>query len=323
MIQTKLLTLFVLCGAAELSAAPAIPPDADAAIAGTINFTAAVTAGITTLVTTTVPAIMTFGWSLLALFGCYALLQVLLQGSMKMMSSYHPSGMAMAASYIAVMFRIVACVAMLSFYNTPMPGVGFNFHQMFPALANALASSISTANAQQVIAALNDAVHYLPTPGILDVLPSLLTIILLIIFGLIELAMVIITAGSYAIVGILTLCGPLMIPFYVLPGHEKRFWTWFDNMFAYSMYVFAATAFVYIFCNPYLQFFSNIHSYTVGQWLPQISYLIVITISFLWTMFKVPELTHLIFGGTGGIAQGFANTFQGVAVRAVMAAAVV
>jgi hypothetical protein len=318
----KLLTIFLFAAVAHAQS-PTIPSDSDQAISGTLNFVGSVTQGITQLVQTTVPPIMSFGWSLLALFGAYSLLQVLLQGSIKMMTAHHTSSMAMAAAYVAVMFRICCCVAMLSFYNTPMPGVGINFHQLFPALANSLASSISTTNAQQVISALNDATHYLPTPGILDVLPSLLTIILLVIFGLIELAMVIITAGSYAIVGLLTLCGPLMIPFYVLPGgHDKRFWTWFDNMLAYSMYVFAATAFVYIFCNPYLQFFANIHSYTVGQWLPQISYLIVITVSFLWAMFKVPEITHLIFGGAGGVAQGFANTFQGVAVRAVMAAAV-
>jgi hypothetical protein len=263
---------------------------------------------------------MTFGWTLLALFGVYALLQVLLQGSLRSMSSYHSHTLAMVVSYIAVLFRITACVVMLSFYSTPIPGVGFNFHQMFPALANALAGTISTALAQQVITAFNNALHYLPTAGIFDVLPAIVTIVVLILLGLAEIGMVVITSGSFAIVGLLTLCGPLMIPFYVLPGWDKRFWSWFDNMLAYSMYVFSGTAFIFIFCHPYLQFFANLQSYTVGQWLPQIPYLLLITVSFLWTMFKVPEITHLIFGGAGGVAQGFANTLQGLTVRAIVAA---
>jgi hypothetical protein len=299
---------------------PPIPTDADQAIAGALNFEGAITQGVTQLITTVIPSLMTFGWTLLALFGVYALLQVLLQGSMRAISSYHPGTMAMVASYIAVLFRITACVVMMSFYSTPIPGVGFNFHQMFPAIANALAGAISTTLAQQVIAAFNNAMHYLPTAGIFDVLPAIVTVVVLLLFGFAEIGMVVITSGSWAIVGLLTLCGPLMIPFYVLPGWDKRFWSWFDNMLAYSMYVFSGTAFIFIFCHPYLQFFANLQSYTVGQWLPQIPYLLLITMSFLWTMFKVPEITHLIFGGAGGVAQGFANALQGITVRAIVAA---
>jgi hypothetical protein len=132
-----------------------------------------------------------------------------------------------------------------------------------------------------------------------------------------QIAMTIITAGSYAIVGMLTLCGPLMIPFYVLPGHDKKFWTWFDNMLAYSMYVFVGAGFIFIFCHSYLDFFSNLHGYSVGQWLVSVPYLMLITIVFLWTMFKVPEITHILFGGVGGVASGFANTLQSVAVRGI------
>jgi len=319
-----LITVILLAYSALAQSAPpspTIPPDADQAIAGTLNFVGAVTQGVTQLVQTTVPSIMSFAWTLLALFGVYALLQVLLQGTMKAFAAFHGTHiMAMVASYVAVLFRITACVAMLSFYNTPIPGVGFNFHQMFPAIANALASAISTAQAQQVIAAINNLLHYLPSPGLFDVVSALLTLFVIILFGIAELAMVLIISASYAIVAFLTLCGPLMIPFYVLPGHDKRFWSWFDNMFAYSMYGFAANAFIYIFCNPYLQFFTNIQSYTVGQWLPQLGYLIIITFSFLWTMFQVPTITHLLFSGIGGIAQGFANMLQGAAVRAIVAA---
>ena len=48
--------------------------------------------------------------------------------------------------------------------------------------------------------------------------------------------------------------------------------------------------------------------------------MIVITVPFLWTMFKVPEVAHLIFGGVGGTAQGFMNAVEGLAVRAIAAA---
>jgi hypothetical protein len=263
------------------------------------------------------PSIMPFGWTILALFGVYALLQTLLQGTLRSMSMHHYNPLATTVAYVAVLFRIAIASLMLSFYMVPLPGLPFNFHQIFPYLAQALANAVTTDLLKQVLGDFNDAIHFLPPIGMFQVLPALLTILVLTLIALGQVAMTIITAGSYAIVGILTLCGPLMIPFYVLPGHDKKFWTWFDNMLAYSMYVFVGAAFIFIFCHSYLDFFSNLHGYTVGQWLVSMPYLLLITVVFLWTMFKVPEITHILFGGFGGVASGFANSLQALAVRGI------
>jgi hypothetical protein len=260
---------------------------------------------------------MPFGWTILAFFGVYALLQTLLQGTLRSMSSHHYNPLATTVAYVAVLFRIAIATLMMTFYMVPIPGLPFNFHQMFPYLAQALANAVTTDLLKQVLTDFNNAIHYLPPVGMFQVLPALLTILVLGLIALGQIAMTIITAGSYAIVGMLTLCGPLMIPFSVLPGHDKKFWTWFDNMLAYSMYVFVGAGFIFIFCHSYLDFFSNLHGYSVGQWLVSVPYLMLITIVFLWTMFKVPEITHILFGGVGGVASGFANTLQSVAVRGI------
>jgi hypothetical protein len=293
-----------------------LPPDVDTAIAGTVNFEGTVTQGVTDLVSNVAPSIMPFGWTLLALFGVYALLQTLLQGTLRSIAMHHYNPLATTA-YVAVLFRIAIASLMLTFYMVPLPGLPFNFHQIFPYLAQALANAVTTDLLKQVLGNFNDAIHFLPPVGVLQVLPALLTIVVLTLIALSQVAMTIITAGSYAIVGILTLCGPLMIPFYVLPGHDKEFWTWFDNMLAYSMYVFVGAAFIFIFCHSYVDFFSNLHGYTVGQWLVSLPYLVLITVVFLWTMFKVPEITHILFGGFGGVAAGFANSLQALAVRGI------
>ena len=314
--------LFLLAVFASLSfgqSAP-LPPDIDTAIAGTVNFEGTVTSGVTDLVTTVAPSIMTFGWTLLGLFGAYALLQTLLQSTMRQFASYHYHPLAIVVAYVAVMFRIVVATTMMSFYLVPIPGLPFNFHQMFPYLANALSNAITTDLLKQVLGDFANAVQYLPPVGVFQVLPAILTVVVLLLIALGQVGMTIITAGSYAIVGLLTLCGPLMIPFYVLPGHDKKFWSWFDNMCSYSMYVFVGSGFIYIFCHSYLDFFTNLHGFTVGQWLVSVPYLILITVVFLWTMFKVPEITHIIFGGIGSVAQGFAGALQSLAVTAVAAA---
>ncbi len=315
-----LLVVLLFSMAPAFGASPPVPSDADAAIAGALNFEGAVTAGVTALVTTVTPSTMTFGWALLGLFGCYQLLQTLLQGTLRSIANHHHNSLATTVAYVAVLFRIAIAAALLSFYMVPIPGTGVNFHQLFPALSNGLSSAISSDQIKEVLAQFNNAIHYLPTAGMFAVLPAILTISVLVIIALAEVGMVLITSGSYAILGMLTLCGPLMIPFYVLPGHDKRFWTWFDNMLVYSMYGFIGTAFIFIFCHPYLQFFAHMSGYTAADWLVNIPYMMLITISFLWAMFQVPALAHIIFGGVGGVAQGFASSMQGMAVRAVVAA---
>jgi hypothetical protein len=315
----KLLALILFASVAFGQSVP-LPPDVDNAIAGTVNFEGTVTLGVTDLVSSVAPSMMPFGWTILGFFSAYALLQTLLQGTMRSMSSHHYNPLATTVAYVAVLFRITIAALMMTFYMVPIPGLPFNFHQMFPYLAQALANAVTTDLLKQVLSDFNDAIHYLPPVGMFQVLPALLTILVLGLIALGQIAMTIITAGSYAIVGILTLCGPLIIPFYVLPGHDKKFWTWFDNMLAYSMYVFVGAGFIFIFCHSYLDFFSNLHGYTVGQWLVSVPYLMLITIVFLWTMFKVPEITHIIFGGFGGVASGFAITLQSLALRGIATA---
>lgn len=313
----KKLLLLILFGAVAFGQSVPLPPDIDNAIAGTVNFEGTVTAGVTDLVSSVAPSLMPFGWTLLAFFGVYALLQTLLQGTLRSMSMHHYNPLATTVAYVAVLFRIAIATLMMTFYLIPIPGLPFNFHQLFPYLAQDLANAVTTDLLKQVLSDFNNAIHYLPPVGMFQVLPALLTVLVLALIALGQIAMTIITAGSYAIVGMLTLCGPLLIPFYVLPGHDKKFWAWFDNMLAYSMYVFVGTGFIFIFCHSYLDFFSNLHGYTVGQWLVSVPYLMLITVVFLWTMFKVPEITHILFGGIGSVASSFANSLQALVVQGV------
>ncbi len=315
----KLLLLIALGSSAAFGQILPLPPDVDQAIAGTVNFEGQVTQGVTDLVTNVGPALMPLAWVLLGFFGVFALLQTLLNTTLRQMSMHHYVPLATVVAYISILYRIAIATLMLSFYNVAIPGVPFNFHQMFPYLANALSNAITQDLLKQVIGYFNDAIHYLPPVGMFAVYPALIAIGALVFIALAQVGMTIITAGSLAIVGVLTLCGPLMIPFYVLPGRDKKFWSWFDNMCAYSMYGFVGSAFIYVFCHCYVDLFTGLHGWGVGQWVWSLARLIVITIPFLWTMFKAPEVTHLIFGGIGGTAQGFANMLEGFAVRGVAA----
>ena len=239
----KKLVLSMVFASAAFGQAIPLPPDVDQAIAGTVNFEGTVTQGVTDLITNVAPVLMPFGWTLLGIFGALALLRALLQSAMRQLSMHHYQPLATVVAYVAILFRIAIASVMLSFYMVKIPGVPFNFHQMFPYLSNALSNAITQDLLKQVLGHFNDAIHFLPPVGMFTVQPAIIAALALLCIAAAQVGMTVITAGSLAIVGVLTLCGPLMIPFYVLPGYDKKFWSWFDNMLSYSMYGFVGATF--------------------------------------------------------------------------------
>jgi hypothetical protein len=291
----------------------------DQAIAGGVDVMGSITTRVTDLVSTVSPSIMTLGWTMLGVFGVYALLQSLLQGTLRSMAAYHYQPLATVVAYVAILFRVVAATAMLGFYMTPIPGLGINFHQMFPRFGQALEHAITTDIVKSILQHFADIISHPPSIGIFAVLPAFVWVSVLMLVSLSMLGMTIITAGAVVIIGVLTVFGPLMIPFYVLPGHDKRFWSWFDEMFAYSMYGAVGAGVIFIFCGVYQDFFMNTPGYSAGQWLTSLPYFALIVLIFLPIMLMVPSITHKLFGGVGGIVQGMAGGMQALAVRAVLA----
>ena len=322
-LVSKTIALLLLCAPALLADVPGLsgvplPKDVDTAIAGTVQFESKLTEGITMLVQQVEPQIMQLGWTLLGIFGCIALLNTILQSTLRNLASFHHPPLATIVACIAICFRIVIATLMMQFYVIPIFGA-ISFHRLFPFIAQTLSKAITTDTFVTVLGDFNAISSYLPTPGMFQVLPALVAIGLILTIALAQICMTVITAESFVVVGVLTLVGPLMIPFYVLPGQDQRFWKWIDNMLAFSMYQFIGSCFIFIFCNVYIDFFANLPGYSVMQWLVSIGYLLLITVVFAFAMFSVPTITHMIFGGMAGSASSFANALQGLVVKGVTA----
>jgi hypothetical protein len=292
-----------------LFASAAFASDADSAIAPTVDFGAKINEAVTTLVTGVTPVLMPFAWTLLAMFGAYALLQTLLSSTMRSLSYHHFVPAATILSVVAVLFRVAVAAAMLGAYT--------QFHRIFPEIANGLTQTISTAELKEVFDFLNGVCNKLPAVGVLQVLPGLIAFAILLFAAISSFALTVMTATSHAIVGVLSIVGPLMIPFYVLPGHDKRFWNWVDNMITYSMYRFIAACFAMLWAHVYLALFSSITVFSVGAWMVAIPTLILITLSCAFVAFKIPEVSQMIFGGVGFVANGISNTMQTLTLKAV------
>jgi hypothetical protein len=287
----------------------AFAQDVDPAVAGAVDFGAKINEAVTTLVTGVTPPVMGFGWTMLAMFGAYALLKALLDAQLRALSYHHFVPAAVILPAVAVLFRIMIAAAMLGAY-TP-------FHQLFPNLANGLAKTVSMAEVKEVFSFVNDISNKMPPIGMLQVFPALIGGLLLLFSAVTSFALTIMTTVSHAVVGVLTIVGPLLIPFYVLPGFDKKFWSWIDNMLGYSMIRFIAACFAYLWAHVYMALIASIKVFSIGSWVVSLSSFILITLGCVFLAFKTEQITQMIFGGMGALAADISNTAQSAVLRGV------
>jgi hypothetical protein len=315
MMMKRLGCLFLI-GLARVSPLWAAPADGDSgAVAAAVDWGSKINEAVTTLVTGATPPVLGFGWTLLFILGVYTLLSTLLQSLQRTLSYHHFVPAAVFLASVSVLFRVLIAGLMLSFYSSPIPGLAINFHQIFPSLANGLTKTVSLAELTEVFDFLKDIVSKMPPVGILEVLPGMLAVLVLALSALTSFALTLMTAMSHIIVGVLSVVGPLFIPFYVLPGHDKRFWNWLDNLISYSMMRFVAACFAMVFAHVYIALFNGLTSFTVGAWISVLTQFIIITVGAVFAAFKVPDVTTMLFGGFGGLASDIANTAQTLTTR--------
>jgi type IV secretory pathway VirB6-like protein len=101
---------------------------------------------------------------------------------------------------------------------------------------------------------------------------------------------------------IIGLLGPIFIPFLVFDKLDWLFWGWLKAYLGFSFYkvVAAATMNVlsYVLTNYYIQIGQSVSDpSTIVQTLPLLILLVLVNI---YILFKIPTMTHSLFGGSIG-----------------------
>jgi type IV secretory pathway VirB6-like protein len=118
---------------------------------------------------------------------------------------------------------------------------------------------------------------------------------------------------------IIGLLGPIFIPFLVFDKLDWLFWGWLKAYLGFSFYKVVAAAtmnvLAHVLTNYYIQVGQSISDpSTIVQTLPLLILLVLVNV---FILFKIPVMTHSLFGGgTGGHAGGLGAAMM--AVRAAM-----
>lgn len=276
-----------------------------------INWLGSFATAVDNLVTGTAGTLLGVGNVELAIFAACGLILMVIRWQVSVMNLWHHAHSFHMGDLYIYLFKIVAAEAMLTYYARPIFGA-ISFHQIFPYLFQQLTNGINLSIVKSFLDQMQVFTLSLQLPSIVNLPGCFIFFSVLIMIGFLQVALFVLNAFSFVAVGMLTFVGPLLIPFFVTKRFESRFWVWLDNMIVYSSYRMLAAGFTYVFAKVFMDFFTNSlnNDYSLGNLIALFPVLLMLTVAFIWSMFKIPQFASTLFGGAGSMGQQFSNDIQ-------------
>jgi len=275
-----------------------------------VNWLSQVTDQINALVTNNGDQLVDLGTTELAFFAIFTLVGIVVRWQIShMVIGFRPVNYTIG-DLLAFFINLAACSLLLHYYNTPLPGAGISIHQIFPALAKAVTNILDQGLIDGFLDRVRAAAAGTQPPSAFNLMGAMVYATVLVNVAFMDLIMFAVNAFGFIALGMFTLFGPLIIPLFITRNFKQKFWHWVDGLLVFSMFRAVSAAVSFIFANVLIGFFDNTVAgdYSLGHWLALIPALILLNGGFLWSMFQVPRLTGMIFGGVAGQAQGFVDT---------------
>jgi type IV secretion system protein VirB6 len=300
--------LFLLLFATTAFAAPTAPP---------VDYLTMLENDITNLVTTKGGLLVDVGWIELVLFSGFAMTFFLIRtaASSRRHSIMNVEGLTLLLG--GMMFAGI----FLTLYTVPLGSTGLSLSQVPTAVSHCISGLITQGMIDPLLQQVRDIATGLQKPGAVAFLDMAVYWMTLGEMAIVTMVLFAVNGFAYFVVGILTLFGPLFIPFLVTTNFTGKFFGWVGSMFQYSMLTPVISAFTYVWAMFFTTFFSkSVHGdYSLDHFLFLTGIMFTMIGSFFFTAFKLPGLSAEMFGGGGNIGAGVMNSYTSF-VRTILRA---
>jgi hypothetical protein len=233
------------------------------------------------------------------LFLALATIQLVWQGVRMMLGAQTPGEHAFGFARLVLV--IAFGDAMITFYDTSLPGLGVSFSGLIADQATYLARLIGAQSIQNAQQTLSNLWNSLAQPDAWSILANLLYWTMLIVIGLAQFALLFVVSFSLIASAVCALVGPLFVPFFIVPTLEWIFWGWLKAYIQYSFMIVIANAFIFVlerFLSAFLQTLPT--GLRLEEQLLYSVYVVMILATFIVGILLVPSLTSSIFSGRSG-----------------------
>ena len=203
--------------------------------------------------------------------------------------------------FATVLLTIAFGLAMITYYRTPIPGLGLSFTQLLTDQPIFLARQLEVTQVQQLSDRLNQLYLGMEQPSVFNVTAIIGYFLVALAVTAARVVLLAVIAFGLVATGVAVLVGPVFIPFFLVPQLEWLFWGWLKSLVQYAFYQVIAQAFVFVFGRFLTNFLDAFPPpYTVDRLLVGGFQLIALLLAFTYGLLKVPSLTHSLFSGGAG-----------------------
>ena len=203
--------------------------------------------------------------------------------------------------FATLLLTVAFGFTMITYYRTPIPGIGISFTQLLTDQPMFLARQLEATQVQRLSDRLNELYLSMEQPLLFNV-PALVGYFL-VALAVTAARVVLLAVIAFGLVatGVAVLVGPVFIPFFLVPQLDWLFWGWLKSLLQYAFYQVIAQAFVFVFGSFLINFLDAFPPpYTVDRLLVGGFHLIFLLFAFTYGLLKVPSLTHALFSGRAG-----------------------
>ncbi len=205
------------------------------------------------------------------------------------------------AKFADLILMISFGLGMLTYYSTPIPGVGYSFSDLITQEAIQLSGQIESDQTQLIADTIVQAESKLgPLPGVFSVAETIIVIVVVILLSAMQAVAFAVIAYGYVATAVCVLIGPIFIPFFIVPKMDWLFWGWFKSFIGFSFYQVIASAFIFVFSKVLVSMFKVIGDITLSNAFSVLPALIIVLFVCIYGLIKIPELTGSILGGRTG-----------------------
>jgi hypothetical protein len=210
------------------------------------------------------------------------------------------------ARFTELILVITFGFAMVTYYNQPIPGIGYSFTDLVMQQASTLSNSIGLEQGKEIENALTKFHNGLEQPSSWSFSETLYFFGLEIILATVQGVVFIIIGFGLIAEAVLVLVGPVFVPFLIVPKMDWLFWGWFKAFLQYAFYQVIASAFVFIFAQLLVRFFDSFTDpMTTDQWMTALPVIFIFLLIAIYGLLKIPTLTNHLFSGASGGSSGF------------------
>jgi type IV secretory pathway VirB6-like protein len=218
------------------------------------------------------------------------------------------------AKFISLFMLLTFAYAMVNYYDTSIPGLGFSVKGF---IDGGTANLVNLIGADGFSTMLNE-IHAASAQTGPSMLTSLMSPYYSLVYFVVQfllgaLAAVVSAILAYGAIAstIIGLLGPIFIPFLVFDKLDWLFWGWLKAYLGFSFYKVVAAASMnvlsHVLTNYYVQLGQSISDpSTIVQALPLLILLVLVNV---YILFKIPAMTQSLFSGhatAGGSGLGMA-----------------